>query len=114
MPTPEDLCMGCMAERTGSPCSACGWVAGTPPESPAYDQPQPLSKQGVGYENCAQPQIWMAAVVVDPDTSLDAMDRSFPAFWLPFQDVNSHNHIAQWVKKVQSGLSIEELQSINA
>jgi hypothetical protein len=69
-----------------------------PPESPSYDQPQPLSKQGVGYENCAQPQIWMAAVIIDPDPSLDSKDRSFPAFWLPFQDVNSHNHSAQWVE----------------
>jgi hypothetical protein len=74
-----------------------------PPESPSYDQPQPLSKAGVGYEMCAQPQIWMAAVVVDPDGSLDAGDRSFPAFWLPFQDVASHNHAAQWVEQLQSG-----------
>jgi len=73
-----------------------------PPESPAYDQPQPLSKQGVGYEDCAEPQIWMAAVIVDPDTTLDSKDRSFPAFWLPFQDVNSHNHSAQWVEQLQS------------
>lgn len=73
-----------------------------PPESPTYDQPQPLSKQGVGYESCAQPQIWMAAVIVDPDPSLDATDRSFPAFWLPFQDVNAHNHSAQWVEMLQS------------
>jgi hypothetical protein len=73
-----------------------------PPESPTYDVPQPLSKQGVGYENCAQPQIWMAAIVVEEDRALDSGDRSFPAFWLPFQDVNSHNHSAQWVEKVQA------------
>ncbi|HEY2408020.1 MAG TPA: hypothetical protein VGI10_18560 [Polyangiaceae bacterium] len=73
-----------------------------PPESPDYDQPQPLSKQGVTYEACAQPQIWMAAVIVDEDGSIDGLDRSFPAFWLPFQDVNSHNHTAQWVEKVVS------------
>jgi hypothetical protein len=72
-----------------------------PPESPMYDQPQPLSKMGVGYQSCAQPQIWMAAVIVDPDPSLDAKDRSFPAFWLPFQDVTSHNHSAQWVEQIQ-------------
>src|SRR5262249_52827642 len=74
-----------------------------PPESPAYDQPQPLTKQGVGYEDCAQPQIWIAAVVVDPDPSLDTKDRSFPAFWLPFQDVNSHHHSAPWVEQIQGG-----------
>jgi hypothetical protein len=73
-----------------------------PAEGPAYDDPQPLSKQGVTYANCAQPQIWMAGVIVEEDGMLDTKDRSFPAFWLPFQDVNSHNHSAQWVEKVQS------------
>ena len=71
-----------------------------PPEGPDYDQPQPLSKMGVTYQNCAQPQIWMAAVLIDKDPTLAGKDRSFPAFWLPFQDVNSHNHSAQWVEKV--------------
>jgi hypothetical protein len=55
----------------------------------------------VGYENCAQPQIWMAGIIVDADTSLDSGDRSFPAFWLPFQDVNAHNFSAQWVEQVK-------------
>ncbi|HSQ66882.1 MAG TPA: hypothetical protein VLM85_26870 [Polyangiaceae bacterium] len=73
-----------------------------PPESPLYDQPQPLSKQNTTYANCAQPQIWMAGVIVDDDRGLDKGDRSFPAFWLPFQDVNSHNHSAQWVEKIVS------------
>ena len=45
----------------------------------------------------------MAAVIVDPDRTLDAKDRSYPAFWLPFQDVTAHNHSAQWVSTVQSG-----------
>ncbi len=73
-----------------------------PPAGPLYDQPQPLSKQNTSYVNCAQPQIWMAAINVDESTTLDSTDRSYPAFWLPFQDVNSHNHSAQWVEKVQS------------
>jgi hypothetical protein len=73
-----------------------------PPEGPSYDQPQPLSKQDVTYVNCAEPQIWMAAVIVDADPSLDAQDRSFPAFWLPFQDVTAHNHSAQWVEQIQA------------
>jgi hypothetical protein len=72
-----------------------------PPEGPTCNQPQPLSKMGVGYQNCAQPQIWMAGVIVDPDPTLDAKDRSFPAFWLPFQDVTAHNHSAQWVEQIQ-------------
>jgi len=74
-----------------------------PPESPTYDQPQPASKQGVTFDNYAAPQIWMAAIIVDPDRSLDATDRSFPAFWLPFQAVTAHNHSAQWVTTVQGG-----------
>jgi hypothetical protein len=72
-----------------------------PPESPSYDQPQPATKQGITFDNYAAPQIWMAAIVVDPDRSLDATDRSYPAFWLPFQDVTAHNHSAQWVATVQ-------------
>lgn len=47
----------------------------------------------------------MAGIIVDDDPSLDGKDRSFPAFWLPFQDVNSDNHSAQWVEKVQGGSS---------
>ena len=74
-----------------------------PGTSPHEDTPQPLSKMGVGYEGCAQPQIRMAAIIIDPDPSLDSSDRSFPAFWLPFQDVTSHNHTAQWVETVQGG-----------
>jgi len=72
-----------------------------PPESPTYDQPQPASKQGITFDNYAAPQIWMAAVVIDPNRALDSKDRSYPAFWLPFQDVTAHNHSAQWVAQVQ-------------
>ncbi|MGH7293685.1 MAG: hypothetical protein ACRELB_02070, partial [Polyangiaceae bacterium] len=74
-----------------------------PPEGPTYDQPQPASKQGITFDAYASPQIWMAAVVVDPNRALDTGDRSYPAFWLPFQDVTAHNHSAQWVGQVQGG-----------
>jgi hypothetical protein len=73
-----------------------------PPESPMYDQPQPMGKQGVTFNDYAAPQIWMAAIVIDTDRTLDATDRSYPAFWLPFQDVTAHNHSAQWVGAVVS------------
>jgi hypothetical protein len=50
---------------------------------------------------CVQPQIWMAAVAVDSSGGISAgQDTSFPAFWLPFQEVTAHNHIAQWVEQV--------------
>jgi hypothetical protein len=74
-----------------------------PPEGPSYDQPQPASKQNILFDAYAEPQIWMAGIIVDPNRSLDSMDRSYPAFWLPFQEVSAHNHSAQWVAQVQSG-----------
>lgn len=74
-----------------------------PPEGPSYDQPQPISKMGITFDAYAAPQIWMAAIIVDPNRALDSTDRSYPAFWLPFQDVTAHNHSAQWVATVQSG-----------
>ena len=43
-------------------------------------------------------QIWMAAF--DFDAALNGEDPSYPAFWLPFQDSGTGNHIAQWAEKV--------------
>jgi hypothetical protein len=40
-------------------------------------------------------QLWMAAF--DPSRP---DDPSYPAFWLPFQDLQSGNHIAQWTMAV--------------
>jgi hypothetical protein len=45
---------------------------------------------------CAQ--IWMAAF--DVEKALAGDDPSYAAFWLPFQDINTGNHIAQWVPTV--------------
>lgn len=50
----------------------------------------------LGADNNAQ--IWMAAF--DPDAAAQGKDASFPAFWLPFQELSSGNHIAQWVTRV--------------
>jgi hypothetical protein len=86
----------------GYPQGASGFDNYYPPASPPYDQPQPTSRKGVTFDAYASPQIWMAAVVVDPRRALDREDRSYPAFWLPFQDVTAHNHSAQWVVKVAS------------
>jgi Tol biopolymer transport system component len=41
-----------------------------------------------------QPQVWMAAF--DPAKAKMNLDPSSSSFWMPFQDVKSHNHIAQW------------------
>lgn len=62
------------------------------PEDPSSDHAKPFDP------NCTQPQIWMAAISLDQLAS--GGDPSFPAFWLPFQDVTAHNHIAQWVDQI--------------
>jgi hypothetical protein len=43
-------------------------------------------------------QLWMVAF--DPAKAALGQDGSFPAFWLPFQDINGGNHIAQWTTKI--------------
>ena len=42
----------------------------------------------------------MGAVFVEQSEIGGGVDTSFSAFWLPFQDLTSHNHIAQWTQKV--------------
>jgi hypothetical protein len=68
-----------------------------PPESP---ENACSGKQQLTQPNCAQPQIWMAALTED---GLAAGDTSFPAFWLPFQSIAAHNHIAQWANALVGG-----------
>ena len=45
-------------------------------------------------------QLWMFAV--DPDKLLDGSDGSYPAFFLPMQDLAANNHIGQWTQKIVS------------
>ncbi len=42
-------------------------------------------------------QLWMAAF--RPNST--GMDPTAPAFWLPFQNLEESNHIAQWVETVR-------------
>jgi hypothetical protein len=53
---------------------------------------------GVRLAQGIRPQIWMAAFF--PDRAAAGMDPSGPAFWLPFQDLETSNHIAQWTEQV--------------
>src|SRR5438132_1653620 len=62
------------------------------PQNPNGSRADPLAP------NCHQPQIWMAAI--DLTATEIGGDPSFPAFWLPFQEVTAHNHIAQWVVSI--------------
>jgi hypothetical protein len=47
-----------------------------------------------------QQQLWMFAV--DPAAILAGNDGSYPAFFLPFQDPTTSNHIGQWTQKIVS------------
>ena len=42
--------------------------------------------------------LWMVAV--DPDAVVAGEDGSFPGFALPFQDIQTSNHMAQWTRAV--------------
>jgi hypothetical protein len=46
---------------------------------------------------CQQPQLWMAAVNLN---AASGTDPSRVAFWLPFQDIRTHNHTPQWTQAV--------------
>jgi hypothetical protein len=72
----------------------------------ATHQGQPLmwltvsSMRGYGHTltDGQLPQIWMAAF--DPQAAADGEDPTWPAFYLPFQDITTNNHIAQWTEVV--------------
>jgi hypothetical protein len=53
---------------------------------------------GVRIPGGGRPQIWMTPFF--PDRAVAGMDPSGPAFRVPFQDVNTNNHIAQWTAAV--------------
>jgi WD40-like Beta Propeller Repeat len=47
---------------------------------------------------CQQPQLWMAPI--DLSAAAAGKDPSRIAFWLPFQDITTHNHTPQWTQQV--------------
>ena len=59
---------------------------------------------------CQQPQLWMAAIditkAITPQVHAQikaaSNDPSKVAFWLPFQDITTHNHTPQWTQAVAS------------
>jgi hypothetical protein len=50
--------------------------------------------------NCQQPQIWMAAINLSNAEVSNPTDPSYPAFWLSFQNITTHNHSAFWTSTV--------------
>jgi hypothetical protein len=47
-----------------------------------------------------QQLLWMFAI--DPAQIVAGQDGSYPGFFLPFQDLSTSNHIAQWTQKIVS------------
>ena len=63
----------------------------------SYEQPGTAHHSAFAPQ-CQQPQIWMAAVDVTTAINDAVIDPSRPAFWLPFQDITTHNHTPQWTQ----------------
>lgn len=59
-----------------------------------------LLNSGITVYEDKVPQIWMAAF--DLELAAAGKDPTTAPFWLPFQDIADHNHIAQWTEKVVS------------
>ena len=53
---------------------------------------------GIELVGLNKPQIWMAAF--DPSLATAGSDPSSVPFWLPFQDMTTNNHIAQWATQI--------------
>jgi hypothetical protein len=77
-----------------------GKVNCVPKESPG-SSPVFVSGGGGRMENpiCNRTQLWMAAVKLDVAAVKAGTDVSFPAFFLPFQDQTTNNHLAQWAQR---------------
>ncbi len=43
---------------------------------------------------------WLWMFAFDPDLVIDGEDGSYPGFFLPFQDLETSNHIGQWTQQI--------------
>jgi uncharacterized membrane protein YgcG len=60
----------------------------------SYQDPGAAHHQAFAAQ-CQQPQLWMAAINL---SAAAGSDPSRVAFWLPFQDITTHNHTPQWTQ----------------
>jgi hypothetical protein len=66
-----------------------------PPDTP---EQQGAAHGSTFAPQCQQPQIWMAPILFKESQSA-TVDPSGVAFWMPYQDIQQHNHTAQWTWK---------------
>jgi hypothetical protein len=65
---------------------------------PADAAETPGASHGMGFDPlCQEPQLWMAPIYFSEAQS--NKDPSGPAFWIPYQDITTHNHTAQWTQQ---------------
>ena len=81
-------------QRTQTPGSRVMWLTFSSSRNYGLRTPPP----GTSPEASTGALLWMVAV--DPDLAAQGQDASYPAFCLPFQDVTTSNHIAQWTEEV--------------
>jgi hypothetical protein len=75
-----------------------------PIEGPMGTQYPPfIDMMGNPVSTCSRTQLWMAAINLDAAKVKAGMDVSYPAFYLPFQDIRTNNHLAQWAQRAYSG-----------
>jgi hypothetical protein len=60
-------------------------------ETPGATHKQPFASQ------CQEPQLWMAPLSFSE--AQGNRDPSGVAFWIPYQDITTHNHTAQWTQQ---------------
>ena len=68
-----------------------------------YPTESPITPFFNNTTNCNRAQLWMAAVRLDVNGVMQGIDVSYPAFWLPFQDLGTNNHLAQWAQESFTG-----------
>ena len=81
-------------QRTADPDTRLVWI--TFSSTRRYGLRSPPA--GTSDESVSGSLLWMAAV--DPDRAAAGEDPSYPAFFLPFQDLDTSNHIAQWTEEI--------------
>ena len=64
----------------------------------AYQTPGGAHKAAFASE-CQEPQLWMAPITFTEAQGAGA-DPSGVAFWIPYQDLTTHNHTAQWTQQL--------------
>jgi hypothetical protein len=81
-------------QRTQQAGSRLVWMTFSSTRNYGLRTPPP----GTSAEAASGSLIWMVAI--DPEKAAAGEDPSAAAFALPFQDLDSSNHIAQWTKEV--------------